>query len=472
MKRTLILAIVASCAVFIVKCRKARPSDQDISSSSIHEAREFFDKQTVIANNDASLTPRISSTKSPIWDSARLISTNAGTAVVVPVRYTQSFHIRSTLSGRKLFDLNELAHLLIYRDNHQQFHAELVTAFPDSTLLLSNSTVFSGIIFVEDWGGNLLKQYKYEPNGTIFESDPPRGQTGKSSSVEMASSLPVTPTIAMTTCYEITGYNYSPDDPDNGYSWSEPAGCISTYYPVSQPLASIGSPSPSNYGSIPGAGQSAITVSIAPPDAPIDDIQAYFRCFTNSSAIDHTYSVTVCVQQPAPGSRSPWSFTSGGSAGSSAAHNPFNAGHTFLVLSENNAGNVITRNVGFYPIGIVNPYYPSDQGVLDDNEKSPYDISVTFNVTNNEFFSMLNYVEIGNNPGYLYNLNTNNCTTFVIHTLAAGDITLSSTQGSWPGGGHGYDPGDIGEDIRSMSLPPNASRNTVQNPHPNQGSCN
>jgi len=60
------------------------------------------------------------------------------------------------------------------------------------------------------------------------------------------------------------------------------------------------------------------------------------------------------------------------------------------------------------------------------------------------------------------------------HTyLGAAGINLQSTQGFGPGGGHGYDPGDLGEDIRSTrNLPSNASLNTVQNPHPNQGSCN
>lgn len=62
-------------------------------------------------------------------------------------------------------------------------------------------------------------------------------------------------------------------------------------------------------------------------------------------------------------------------------------------------------------------------------------------------------------------------TKFALHGVGAGGVDLPNTQGSWPGGS-GDDPGDLGQDILSMSLPANASRNTVQSPHPNQGSCN
>ena len=472
MKKLLSILILAVLLLTLSKCRKGSSVGPKTIDALIREAKQYFN-DSVASNNYAILgNPRISSPKEPIWDSAHIITTTAGEGIVVPVTYKKSLHIRSTISGTKLFGLNELTHLLLYRDNLHRFHAELITGFPDSLAIQSGSARFSGILFVEDWAGNRLRQYQYSSDGHILQKGLDEGSTHKSSGITTNSSKPVQSTVALTTCYEITGYNYSPDDPDDGYAWSEPGGCESSYYPVTQSLAPVGSPSPGNYGTIPGAGNGVLTVNIPPPDNPIDNIQAYFRCFTNSSSIDHTYSVTVCVSQPVPGSRSPWAFTSGGPVGSSAAGNPINTGHTFIIFSENSAGSIITRNVGFYPLGIVNPSYPSDQGILDDNEKTSYNISMTYNVTNAQFFNMLNYASLGNNPGYIYNLNTNNCTTFAIHTLAAGDITLSSSQGVWPGGGHGYDPGDIGEDIRNMPLPSNASRNTVSNSHPNQGSCN
>ena len=60
----------------------------------------------------------------------------------------------------------------------------------------------------------------------------------------------------------------------------------------------------------------------------------------------------------------------------------------------------------------------SERGAeLNDNESSIYNISLTVTIDNGQFFNMLNYVSQGNNPGYLYNLNSNNCTTFALTAL-------------------------------------------------------
>jgi hypothetical protein len=216
-----------------------------------------------------------------------------------------------------------------------------------------------------------------------------------------------------------------------------------------------------------------LEVVVSPPGNPIANISDYFKCFTNGLSPDHSYSVQVCVDQPEPGTRQAWGFTPGGPIGSSSAGNPFNTGHTFLVLTENDQGNTIIRNVGFYPSSIVLPTTSGafSQGALNNDQTHTYDISLTINVTSNQFFNILSYVSLGNNQGFYYNLFSNNCTTFVINALSAGGIALPSTIGTWPGGS-GNDPGDLGEDIRNMQLSANMSRNTVENTHPNAGSCN
>jgi hypothetical protein len=63
--------------------------------------------------------------------------------------------------------------------------------------------------------------------------------------------------------------------------------------------------------------------------------------------------------------------------------------------------------------------------------------------------------------GKNYNLNSANCTDFVIQVLQTGaGITLPDTQGNWPMGG-GSNPGDFGEDLRNLTLSPSMSRNTL-----------
>ena len=83
---------------------------------------------------------------------------------------------------------------------------------------------------------------------------------------------------------------------------------------------------------------------------------------------------------------------------------------------------------------------------------------------------MLNYVTSCNRPGFMYNLNAENCTTFVLQTLTQGGVYLPNTIGKWTGG-MGNDPGDLGEDIRQMTPLSNMTRNTVEFYHPNTGTC-
>ena len=55
---------------------------------------------------------------------------------------------------------------------------------------------------------------------------------------------------------------------------------------------------------------------------------------------------------------------------------------------------------------------PTAQGQLNDDEGHDYNVSLTISVDNGQFFNILNYIALGNNPGFMYNLNKDNCTTF------------------------------------------------------------
>jgi len=147
---------------------------------------------------------------------------------------------------------------------------------------------------------------------------------------------------------------------------------------------------------------------------------------------------------------------------------PVGVGHTFLVFTEITGGNVITRNVGFYPGIKVTPISQTAFGTLNNDEMHPYNISGSFVVNGTLFFSMLTY--IAQNSGNNYNLSANNCTTFAINTLATGHIYLPSTIGSWPLG-IGNDPGDLGEDIRATDFV-GMTRSIDQVAHMNIGTCN
>jgi hypothetical protein len=418
------------------------------SSGIIQDAQIYFnntisaESKSANAKNYRANLPRL-----PDWSLATTSHLNESDVTIVPIVYSKGIYASNSLHPELAYSLSDLTTLLLLRDSNRQFHAIVMTFFPDSAY----ST--AGTYFLEDWQGNSLVTPIH------------LGSNSTSGTTEKAAVEPdVVQSIQV--CNEIDGYNYSPDDPSGGVAWSE-SSCNT--YSISQQTTGPGLP-PIGLPRLASTRVPLAEIVIAPPTNPIGNVQDYFKCFTNVGGSDHQYSVMLCVDQPDPGSRVPWGFSNGAS-GTSQAGNPVDVGHTFLVFTETYGGTTITRNVGFYPASNVNPIYPSDQGQLNDNESSIYDISLTVTVDDGQFFNMLNFVTQGNNSGYLYNMNTNNCTTFALDALQAGSVNIPTKTGSWAGGS-GDDPGDLGEDLRSMSLQSNMTRNTVDNPHPNTGSCN
>ena len=199
----------------------------------------------------------------------------------------------------------------------------------------------------------------------------------------------------------------------------------------------------------------------------IGNIKDYLKCFDNNPAADHRYEVMLCVSQPLPGTKEPWDF----SKKHYAEHgNPVFVGHVFLVLKESTAFKKIIRNVGFYPQGNVWPYDPSDQGCLNNDSYAPYNIALNIKVTSHQFNQILSYLAVGNDKGYLYNLNSNNCTTFALNSLRKAGIKIPRTIGKWHHGS-GLNPGNLGEDLRTMKLSTDMKLITTYEAHGNQADC-
>lgn len=197
----------------------------------------------------------------------------------------------------------------------------------------------------------------------------------------------------------------------------------------------------------------------------------YIKCFTNLAGSNYKFTITICVDQPKPGQRDAWSFSNAdGSSGS-----PSNVGHTFMILTETTPTGTTSRNVGFYPSGKAFPGSSSSPGELINNQQHGYNISLAITVNNSQFFSVLNYLSATQNA--TYDLNSNNCTSYTLGALNSIGISLPATRGTWPGGS-GFDPGDLGEDIRNMTLPSNMTKTTApttsnnnETSHPNTGQC-
>ncbi len=468
--------LLSACLLFGMAACKKNASNSSSSSGQtlIENAQRYFDNQVSSAARATQTgNPRLDVGKSPAWSEAYCMNLSRGVAVVVPVYYQKDLVVTSNFNPGQVWALNQLTKLVIWRDS-AGYKSELVTAFPDSAGG-ANRGVFSGIVFVETWQGDRLETYKFSGGRIWRKQAVSGGQAGGSGSI-VADAVQAQ-LDEVSTCYTISGYNYSVNDPNDVYSWTESAGCSTEF------LAADGSGLAGDDGSMAGSpgngasgGNGTATVVNFPGDNIIGNINDYTKCFSNYGGSDHSYQVTICISQPVPGSRTPWSTTVGPEGSSSSDDNlddnPINAGHTFLIFSEGFSDYSIVRNVGFYPQTAGTPVSPSAQGQLNNDANHTYNISLTVTVTNAQFFNMLNYIAQGNNPGYLYNLSTNNCTSFCLQAMDAGGVVLPATVGSWPGGGFGYDPGNLGEDIRGMTLSSNMARNTNYNAHPNLYTCN
>ncbi len=440
--------------LFWVSCQKHLQGTDATEPEMIIQARAFVDSLNL---HGFAVNYRASQPKKLRWDLARLVPVGHTQGLLVPIVYANALLMKANFVGDQFFHIDYLTQLLFYRDSTGKNTAQVITAFPDSNYFRDPTRSFTGIKFVEDWYGHRLQKLLYSPDGKIWRYTPNNKQ-------------PALAEVSQT-CYSITGYNYSPELNETE-TWTEDAGCTVNFTDDgSEDAAGSSSTGPGTGGASGANGGSAITV--LPGNSVIKSIKTYFQCYTNVGGTDHTYTVTVCVDQPDPGTRTPWTTSGNGSSGSSASGNPVYAGHTFLLLTETYGGTTITRNVGFYPAGNVNPTSPSSQGSLNDDETHGYNISGSFTIDNAQFFNILNFVSQGNNTGYLYNLNTNNCTTFAINAVAQAGITLPQTIGTWLGGA-GDDPGDLGQDLRAANIPGmtlNLSGGTFSS-HPNATQCN
>ncbi|MBC8753947.1 hypothetical protein H2O64_04645 [Kordia sp. YSTF-M3] len=191
------------------------------------------------------------------------------------------------------------------------------------------------------------------------------------------------------------------------------------------------------------------------PDVPILDIRDYLNCFDLSQSAE----ITVYVDQPEPNTDNPWVL--GGE---------IKAGHSFIGITQGN----VTRAIGLYPAGSADPLAPNDPHQFGNDESNEFHVSITFSISGAALTQVVNNA---NNYDQNYDLNTNNCTDYVIQTVQLMGITLPDPQRSWTGGG-GSNPGAFGQALRNMALSPGMTRNTnnggadSENANANSGDCN
>ena len=176
-------------------------------------------------------------------------------------------------------------------------------------------------------------------------------------------------------------------------------------------------------------------------DPIIPDITEYLKCFD----LTKNATVTLYVDQPKANESDTWS---------GFPTDP-NVGHTFISITQGG----ITRVMGLYPDTSVNPFSsnPSTNGQLVDNAGHDFDVSASVNISSSQLTNLYNGILSSHAS---YNLNTFNCTDFGIKMGNLLSMGIPDTNGTWPGGG-GSNPGNLGQDIRNMSLKNGVTRNST-----------
>ena len=192
-------------------------------------------------------------------------------------------------------------------------------------------------------------------------------------------------------------------------------------------------------------------VSPPPPNRIITDVNKELKCFDLSKPA----KITIYADQPQNNTRKPYTG------------NPItgvDVGHSYISIEQNG----ITRVIGFYPQGTVNPLLPSSSSYLVEDSTHPYSVKVSTTVNASTLSVIITQIKGYNGT---YDLNNYNCTDFALSIAQSAGIQLPSTSGSWPGGS-GRNPGDFGQDMRSINNP-NVQKSTQSGIGPsNSGTCN
>lgn len=180
-----------------------------------------------------------------------------------------------------------------------------------------------------------------------------------------------------------------------------------------------------------------ITNVIEEPETPILNINNYLNCFDTTKPAQ----LTIYVDQPIANQDDSWTSGAG------------KAGHAFISITQGN----LTRSWGLYPEGNANPFNSNDPHAFGNNSQDEFDVSITFTINH---VSLLNIIDDATNYNLNYDLDTNNCTDYVIQAAGLAGITLPDPQSSWPNGG-GSNPGAFGQALRTMTLTNGMTRNNT-----------
>jgi hypothetical protein len=465
MKNLFLAVLIGAMAIgSFTGCKKT----QSLSSEDtlIRDARDYC--QAHLSNfyhRSPDSNMRISGAKTLDWGQARVANLSKVLAVVVPIHYTRPFYLGTNFGGSRLYAIDGLAQLVIYRDSAATYHTEMVTALPESNYKGLPHSAFTGMLLVDQWNGQALARYKYDGHpARVWRPGAALGKT--------TNPIKQPDALLFQTCYEIVGYNYPESNPSAGYAWQEDVGCTnsfidetpgtvmlnSTDYTTTMGGGGVGpyfNPSamyPGDGGIVDGANLTFLFDTL-----PGIDLARYFKCFTYIPDQGATYSVTVCADLPVDNNSGALLTTN------------LHPGHAFLILTKTNGIFSLSQSFGFYPQNSLSSAFKAfvSSKIGDDGVAShEYDASIAMpSISKLDFQTVENMaVNLANSQQYsLYNYNCTNYALQVYNSIRVNNpITVSDWIGSYTGINFGSTPNGLYETLVSMkTLFPNANNPNI-----------
>jgi hypothetical protein len=223
-----------------------------------------------------------------------------------------------------------------------------------------------------------------------------------------------------------------------------------------------GNGSDNNYsdgGNDSGEGEGRATVVRAESDRiiipgindPFIDLRSFLDCFGTIQTNDFTYSLTIYIEEPVPGSGLSSSITG-------------NVGHTCIGLTKtdkSNPASSITQIIGFYPVDgkkslSLSPVESQmhNNGDGDPDRRTSFTISSTYEIGPDAFGAAVQAAEeLSAQP---YDLDDNNCTDYVLNIMSRAGVNVPQNKGEIMVS-TGHNPGQLGHDLRILKqTDPNA----------------
>jgi hypothetical protein len=463
MRRIIIPLLLAAFATGMPGCQKtANPSRTDLADPIlVQEAKTYFEHNWQNAPPTATNSNRRNSgARTPDWSKARIARLPNTDAVVVPVHYSKPFYLGTNFSGIRQYPIDDLTNLIIYKDSTRAFHAEMLTAIPDSNFKGGQNKPFTGMLLVDQWNGQPLTRYKYDGH-------PPRvwnpGATGKT-----AHPIKQADALLIQTCYEIVGYNYPASNPSAGFPWQEDVGCTTSFVDETPGMALIDAGSYVNAMGGGGGGAYFNPLPLYPGDGgivdggklsfvfdnlPGIDLTKYFKCFTYIPDQGATYSVTLCADIPVD--------NNSGALLTSNLH----PGHTFLILTKTNGIVSLSQSFGFYPQNSISSALQSfvSSKIGDDGAAShEYDASIIMPNISQLDFQTVEHMAVNLANSQLYSVSNFNCTNYALQAFNSirvnNPIAVSDWKGAYTGINFGTTPNGLYETLVGMkTMFPNAN---------------